>query len=439
MLWIQLTGTVSSYFLAMGLLLIVVYRLFDFGLGLVVAVSMTLLHAAVFLAENAGLLGYASLLVATPGGYAAPSFRAAAMGSILTTYFITFVSANLLARSLREKDEALREARRTLAKAMEQQKIGRLSGTVLVGAYELAELLGRGGMGEVYAATRLKDGKPVAVKVLHTHLQDRPMMRERFRREAHAVSRLPARHVAEVIELGATEEGVEFIVMERLSGEDLSIVLRRSGTLSAGELVPMIERVASALDAAHDAGIVHRDMKPQNVFLLAGGDVRLLDFGISRLAEGGGDDAGLTQSSAVLGSAGYLAPEQARGEQKRIGPQTDVFALGAILYRALTGASAFPARSPAAAIFEAIHHHPPAPSRVHPGIPGDVDAVVALALAKDPAQRYQRATELARDLRLAFMNQLPEETLARARTLTTPPATHPDDGNAVDETKTMAD
>jgi serine/threonine-protein kinase len=442
LLWIQLTGTVSSYFLAMALLLIVVYRLFDHTLGLVCAVTFSLLHAAIFIAENLGLLPYATLLVATPGGYAAASFRAAAIGSILTTYGITFVAANLIARSLREKDEALREARRSLQKAMSQQKVGRLSGTVLVGAYELGELLGRGGMGEVYGATRLKDGKSVAVKILHSHLQDRPAMRERFRREAHAVARLPSCHVAEVLELGTTDEGHEFIVMERLNGEDLSVALRRSGTLAAGELVPLVERVAAALDAAHDAGVVHRDLKPQNIFMLAGSDVRLLDFGISRLAEGG-EEGGLTQSSTVLGSAGYLAPEQARGEQRRIGPQTDVFALGAILYRALTGASAFPARSPAAAIFEAIHHHPPPPSRVHPGVPTDVDAVVALALAKDPAQRYQRASELARDLRLAFTNQLPEETLARARALTDPPATPAAPSGPADldpdDVKTLAD
>jgi serine/threonine protein kinase len=157
---------------------------------------------------------------------------------------------------------------------------------------------------------------------------------------------------------------------------------------------------------------------------------------LSRLVEPDGDEAGLTQSSTILGSAGYLAPEQARGEHTQIGPATDVFALGCILYRALTGASAFPARSPAAAIFEAIHHHPPPPSRVHPGIPTDVDAVIALALAKAPNARYRRAGELAHDLRLAFAGQLPDATLKRARALETAPASSDEVGDT-DETKTL--
>jgi len=289
---------------------------------------------------------------------------------------------------------------------------GRLSGRAL-SDYQVGELLGRGGMGEVYAARR-GDGREVAIKVLHAQHGDLPEMRERLRREAAVLARLPGELVARAIEFGTTPDGCDYIVMERLRGEDLAAHLRRRGRLPAAEVADLLDRMTTALEAAHQAGVVHRDLKPQNVFLDDDGQLRLLDFGLSRLEESTDD---LTRTAAVLGTAGYLAPEQARGHGDDIGPHTDVFALGAILYRALTGENAFPSRNYAAALMEALELHPPPPSTVAPGIPGDVDHVIALALAKRIGDRYRSASALAGDFRRAVNGTLDEETRSRARLL----------------------
>jgi serine/threonine-protein kinase len=201
--------------------------------------------------------------------------------------------------------------------------------------------------------------------------------------------------------------------MELLRGEDLGTLLRRRGKLPAAELLPIIDQLAVGLESAHAAGVVHRDLKPQNVFLVGnGGDVRvkLLDFGVARLIEG----SELTRSAMLIGSPGYLAPEQAVSELGEVGPRADVFALGTITYRALTGHSAFPARTPAAAVYEAVHVDPPPPSALERSLPRDVDIVIALALAKKPTQRYTTPGELARDLRAAFAGTLSETTRDRA-------------------------
>ena len=240
-------------------------------------------------------------------------------------------------------------------------------------------------------------------------------MRERFRREAELLTRISEAHVAKVYECGVTADGQEYIVMDRLSGEDLATRLRRRVFLPLGEFVTLAERIAVALEAAHAVGVVHRNLKPENVFLLQGSDsVRLLDFGIARFQEA----EGLTLTMEVLGTPGYLAPEQVRGNAREIGPHTDVFALGAIAYRALTGKCAFPSRAPAAAVYESLHLTPRPPSSLKQELSEDVDDVIALALAKLWTQRYARPTLFARDLSLAAGGVLGEGPRASARNLT---------------------
>jgi serine/threonine-protein kinase len=209
---------------------------------------------------------------------------------------------------------------------------------------------------------------------------------------------------------------VPFIAMELLRGEDLSMLLRRQERLGPGQLVPIVNGIAAALEAAHAVGIVHRDLKPQNVFLPSSGGVRLLDFGVARFEATPDGDAATRLTMGLLGSPGYLAPEQIR-DHAAVGPRTDVFGLGAIVYRALTGIGAFPSRSAAEAIYEALHSQPRVPSALEPGLHPDVDSVIALALAKALADRYASAGELAADLARAFEGALAPETRTRAAPL----------------------
>jgi serine/threonine-protein kinase len=199
-----------------------------------------------------------------------------------------------------------------------------------------------------------------------------------------------------------------------LSGEDLGAVLRRRMELPLDEVLDLVDKIADALEAAHAAGVVHRDLKPQNVFLLDDtGEIRLLDFGIAHLQQG----EGFTVTRELLGTPGYMAPEQARGILAEIGPHTDVFALGAIAYRAITGKCPFPSRATAAAIDEAIHLVPPAPSALVSSLPTDVDYVLTLALAKRVSDRYAHPSMFAHDLRLAARGELDETTRLSAGVL----------------------
>jgi serine/threonine-protein kinase len=208
--------------------------------------------------------------------------------------------------------------------------------------------------------------------------------------------------------------------MERLRGEDLAALLRRQDRLPVDQVVAIVERIAVALDAAHALGVIHRDLKPQNVFVCTqpradgGPDVRLLDFGVARLVDAS-MTSGMTATAAIIGTPGYMAPEQIASAE--VGPPADVFALGTILYRALTGKPAFPSRSAAAAVDELLHLDPPPPTSVVAGLNPDLDLVVALALAKDQRKHYARAGELAADLRLAREGRLPEPVRARATKL----------------------
>jgi protein kinase-like protein len=317
---------------------------------------------------------------------------------------------------LREKDDALSQVKRDLVRVTAEFQPGRLTGHTLDGKYLLEELLGRGGMGEVYRA-RDEAQRECAIKVLFAHLHESTGALERFRRESEIVAKLPRHLVAPVLAVGATGDGLHYLAMELLRGEDFGARLRRRVRISLGELVPIVERLGEALAAAHALGIVHRDLKPGNVFLVdndADGPVRLLDFGISRMMETPSHVA-LTQTSMVLGTPGYLAPEQVAPRVGEVGPATDLFALGALCYRALTGENAFIANNPAQAAYAALNVMPPPPSKLQPQLSDDVDAVVLLALAKRLEDRYADARAFARDLRAASSGALDKAVRARAK------------------------
>jgi serine/threonine protein kinase len=250
----------------------------------------------------------------------------------------------------------------------------------LVGRYELHELLGRGGMGVVYAGVDRILARPVAVKVLPAEAVDDPTVVTRFEREALAAAALSHPNIVSVYDTGR-DETTRFIVMERVDGENLATVIARRGPLPVEEAVAIASQVASALGAAHAAGVVHRDVKPANLMLTAAGTVKVLDFGIARAA----GSADLTRTAHILGSAAYMAPEVATGE--RAGAPADVYALGCVLYELLGGRPPFEADHPAAILHQHATRPPQSLRELRSDIPPALAALVAEMLAKDPRER----------------------------------------------------
>lgn len=414
MIWIQVTGVVSSYFIIVGPLVFVVYRAYySHAFGLYALLTFIALHLGAFGLEELGVLRSQSLFVEPPTGlYAWTQFRWTAMSSILWTYGLTFIGANLAVNKLRRNERELASAERRLVLAAEGARHGRLTGMQLADI-EIGELLGRGGMGEVYKGKL--GGEIVAVKVLHPHLVGDERLFARFRREAAAAALVVGGYCPRI--LRAASEPYPYIAMELLEGEDLAAHFRRRGPLPLDEVINLAESLAAALDAIHRAGIVHRDLTPANIFLLAdhvetdGPRVKLLDLGICKLRS---PDVPVTQQSAIVGTPGFLAPEQAQGRGDLVGPASDVFALGAILYRALTGVLPFTAGDLLSAIEQVCTVEPQPPSELRRDLPPDFDDVLAWAMAKQIGDRYASAAAFVLDLRLAAKGELPSARRGRA-------------------------
>mgnify|MGYP001137583986 CR=1 FL=1 len=247
-------------------------------------------------------------------------------------------------------------------------------------------VLGRGGMGVVYRATELRLGRPVALKLIAAGAD--PSARERFEREARAAAAIEHPNVVPVYAAGE-EDGHLYLVMRHVPGTDLQALLRREGRLGPGRAADVIAQVADALDAAHAAGLVHRDVKPANV-LIAGEHAYLTDFGITRVQSA---QTRITSTGEWVGTVDYVSPEQLRGDE--VDARSDVYALGCLLHAALTGSPPFRRETVAATISAHLHDPPPRPSET-PGVPEAFDAVVARALAKDPDERFASAGSLGR-------------------------------------------
>jgi len=265
------------------------------------------------------------------------------------------------------------------------------AGTIIAGRYEILEPVGQGGMATVFRARRLVDGSVVAVKVLHEHYAHDREFVERFQREARAASALHHPHIVPVLDSG-TDGRVHYIVMEFVEGTDLKRLLRRVGRLDPQQAARIAAETCAALAYAHDLGIVHRDIKPQNILLTPEGAVKVTDFGIARAA----DSATITETGTVLGSVHYLSPEQAKGEP--VGPATDLYSLGVVLYELLTGRLPFEGESPIAVALRHIHDSPPPPRRFRPDLPPRLEGIILRALAKSPQHRYRSAREMQEDL-----------------------------------------
>jgi tRNA A-37 threonylcarbamoyl transferase component Bud32 len=265
-------------------------------------------------------------------------------------------------------------------------------GDVLADRYELEELVGAGGMSQVYRALDRKLDRRVALKILHKHFGDDEEYVERFLREARTVAGLSHPNIVTVIDRG-DHDGRQFIVFEYVHGESLKQAIQRSGPAPVERALELGIQIARGLHSAHERGLIHRDVKPQNVLLNGNGEAKVTDFGIARELD---VVHGMTQTGTVLGTSDYISPEQAQG--RRVDEQTDVYSLGVVLYELITGELPFVGNN-----FVAVamgHINDPAPSVLErrPDVPPRVAAAIARALAKEPADRWPSMADFGREL-----------------------------------------
>jgi serine/threonine-protein kinase len=275
-------------------------------------------------------------------------------------------------------------------------------GTVIAGRFRLVQALGRGGMGEVWLAHHTALDTPCAVKFIHAHVAAVAETRARFEREAKVIAQMRSPHVVQVLDYGECD-GMPYIAMEYLEGEDLGRRLKRLGRLSPIDTYVVLAQVARALSKAHAAGLVHRDLKPENIFLVQDDEqelVKILDFGIAKssvhtIAHGS------TATGALLGTPSYMSPEQAQGT-KAVDWRSDLWSLGVVAFRCITGRLPFVSDALGDLLVQIIVNQLPIPSQVAPDIPPRFDAWWQRAAARDPAQRFQSAKELIDALGIAF-------------------------------------
>ena len=312
-------------------------------------------------------------------------------------------------RSLAQRDALLREARQDLAQALQAGGLGRWSDETM-GTFHLGRVIGRGAMGEVYEATRTGTGEPAAVKLLHPHVLAQPDLVQRFVREARIVASLNAANIVHVLDVSPPDAPIPWLAMERLTGHDLADHLRDHKRMGLKAVLTLLRQVGLGLDAARSAGVVHRDLKPRNLFLSSRGDLwKILDFGVARVS--GEQTMTIDQ---IVGTPNYMAPEQANGAP--VTHRTDLFALGGIAYRALTGRPAFEGEATAEILYKVVHSMPVRPGEVVP-LPPEVDLVLAIAMAKDAGDRFDSAAELAQALDAAARGRLGAPLRARAERL----------------------
>jgi serine/threonine-protein kinase len=273
--------------------------------------------------------------------------------------------------------------------------------------YELGEVIGRGGMAEVFEGRDLRLQRRVAVKILRPDLARDPSFQARFRREAQSAASLNHPNIVAVYDTGEDVLGdaegqtgsvVPYIVMEYVDGMTLRQLLASGRRLLPERALEITGGVLAALDYSHRHGIVHRDIKPANVMLTRGGEVKVMDFGIARALADAGQT--MTQQSAVLGTAHYLSPEQARGEV--VDSRSDLYSTGCLLYELLSGRPPFTGESPVSIAYQHVSEQPVPPSQLDPAVTPAIDAIVLKALAKAPADRYQTAAEMRADLERAI-------------------------------------
>lgn len=287
-----------------------------------------------------------------------------------------------------------------------------------VGPYRLQRLLGKGGMGEVYEAHDTVKDRVVALKLLPEGASHDPVFRKRLQREAHAAGRLQEPHVVPIHDYGEVD-GLLFVDMRMIDGTDLRKVLKEQGAMTPARATAIVKQIASALDAAHQAGIMHRDVKPENILITRDDFAYLVDFGIANAAT----DETLTELGTAVGTYAYMAPE--RFTAGEVTHRADVYALTCVLHECLTGAQPFQGDSVSVVITAHLNQPAPRPSQLRPGIPAALDEVVARGMAKEPEHRYASAGEMARAATEALTHAEQDQAAAilqrsQAATMTAP-------------------
>jgi len=298
-------------------------------------------------------------------------------------------------------------------------------GDILAGKYRLIKVLGEGGMGSVYEAKHERIGKRAAVKMLRPELATNEQLVSRFAREAEAAGAIGHPSIIDIYDIGQTDDGSLFLVMEFLEGESLGELLDRQPSLDPGWTAYVVCQVLSALDAAHAKGIIHRDLKPDNIFLVNTGqalpDIKLLDFGISKITDYNNPDNRMTATGTLMGTPYYMSPEQARGA-KDIDHLADVYSMGVILYECLCGRRPFVGDNMLALVHEVVNTYPPPPTMLCPDLSPQLEQVIQYAMAKDRSSRYQSAAQMLEAL-LPFVDEIAvgRLTLGKLSSASVPP------------------
>src|SRR5215469_5959783 len=266
-------------------------------------------------------------------------------------------------------------------------------GTLLAGRYEIIKLLGQGGMGAVYKARDTELDRMVALKLIRPELAKNPEILRRFKQELILARQVTHKNVIRIFDLGQSD-GVKFITMDFVEGQDLRHLLLEKGKFAPQEAARLMLQICRALEAAHGEGVIHRDLKPHNIMLDAGGRAYVMDFGIARSAY----LPGMTQTGALVGTPEYMSPEQARGE--KLTGRSDLFSLGVIFYELLTGQSPYPADAPLATLWKRLQEKPKPPMEVDPQIPKALSDIVMKALEIEPEDRTASAREMAGQLEI---------------------------------------
>lgn len=290
------------------------------------------------------------------------------------------------------------------------------------GRYKVLGRVGAGGMAEVYRARDELLGRDVALKLLSERFSRDRAFVERFRREAQSAANLNHPNIVSLYDYGSENDEAYFIVMEFIDGRSVAEILRAEGPLLSERAAEITADVAKALGRAHDAGIVHRDIKPGNIMLSSTGQTKVTDFGIAR-AIGGDEAQTMTQTGMVIGTAAYLSPEQAQGDA--VDARSDLYSLGVVLYEMLTGRAPFSGDTPLSIAYKHVREQPQPPSRVNPDVPAALDAIVLKALSKNRDNRYATAQQMQADLERFLSGQPVRATpvLSDATTIAAPPAT----------------